>query len=76
MDLRETPAQRAFREEVRAWLQENLPDGWGTAAHRGPKTAAESLAFSKRWQRRLYEGGWAGLAWPQEYGGRGASILE
>ncbi len=76
MDFRDSPEQAALRAEVRRWLAENLPAGWGTAAQRGPRTAAESVAFARRWQRRLYEGGWAGLAWPPEYGGRGASILE
>ncbi len=75
MDFRETPAQQAFRAEVRSWLAENLPPGSG-ALRRGPSTAAESVAAARQWQRRLYEDGWAGLAWPVEYGGRGASILE
>jgi alkylation response protein AidB-like acyl-CoA dehydrogenase len=76
MDLRETPEQHAFRMEVRTWLAENLPPGWGTTGYRGPKTAGESVAFAVEWQRKLFEGGWAGLSWPIEYGGRGATILE
>jgi alkylation response protein AidB-like acyl-CoA dehydrogenase len=76
MDFRETPEQNAFRLEVREWLEENLPDGWGTPAFQVPDTDAEKFAFAKRWQRKLYDGGWAGLAWPKEHGGRGAGILE
>jgi alkylation response protein AidB-like acyl-CoA dehydrogenase len=76
MDFRESPKQQIFRAEVRSWLAENLPPGSGSAGRRGPMTAAGSVAFARQWQRRLYEGGWAGLAWPVEYGGRGASILE
>jgi alkylation response protein AidB-like acyl-CoA dehydrogenase len=76
MDFRESPQQQAFRAELRGWLAENLPPGWGGAGRRGPTTAAGSVAFARQWQRRLYQGGWAGLAWPVEYGGRGASILE
>jgi alkylation response protein AidB-like acyl-CoA dehydrogenase len=76
MDFRETPEQQRFRAEVRSWLAENLPPGWGSAGYRGARTAEESMAFAKRWQRRLYEGGWAGLHWPEAYGGRGASIIE
>ncbi len=76
MDLRESPQQQAFRAEARAWLAANLPEGWGTEAFQAPKGADESFAFARAWQRRLYEGGWAGLAWPEDYGGRGASILE
>jgi len=76
VDFRESPELRAFRLEVRQWLKENLPPGWGTPAYRGPGTCAERVAFVRDWQRRLQEGGWAGLSWPREYGGRGASILE
>jgi alkylation response protein AidB-like acyl-CoA dehydrogenase len=76
MDLRDTPAQARFRETVRAWLRANLPEGWGTPAWRGPGSAAERVAFARAWQRRLFDGGWAGLDWPAEYGGRGAGPLE
>ncbi len=76
MDFRETPEQNAFRLEVRRWLQENLPDGWGTPAFQAPRTDAEKFAFAKSWQRKLYDGGWAGFAWPSEFGGRGAGILQ
>jgi alkylation response protein AidB-like acyl-CoA dehydrogenase len=34
------------------------------------------VAFARKWQRQLYDGGWAGITWPKEYGGRGASIVE
>ncbi len=62
--------------EVRTWLEQNLPPGWGKPGQRGPESPAERFAFAKKWQRKLCEGGWAGLAWPVEYGGRGAGILE
>ncbi len=54
MDLRDSPDEAAFREQVRSWLADNLP------ADPGPE-----------WSRKLYEAGYAGLTWPQEYGGRG-----
>ncbi|MDJ0866043.1 MAG: acyl-CoA dehydrogenase family protein [Myxococcota bacterium] len=76
MDLRDTPAQAAFRREVRDWLAANLPSGWGTPGFAMPETGAERVAFGRTWQRRLHEGGWAGLDWPREYGGRGASASE
>ena len=44
--------------------------------YRKPEAPAEKVAFARRWQRTLHDGGWAGLAWPQEYGGRGATPLE
>ncbi len=76
MDFRDTPEQLAFRMKLRNWLAENLPPGWGTPSFRGPPTAKERVDFSKAWQRKLFDGGWAGLSWPVEYGGRGAGIME
>ncbi len=76
MEFRDSPEQQRFRMEVRSWLEKNLPPGWGTPGTRGPETPAERFGFAKEWQRVLYQGGWAGLAWPVEHGGRGASILD
>lgn len=76
MNLRLTPEQERFRASLRQWLQDNLPDAWGTAALKRPANPEEQVAFARWWQRRLYEGGWAGLTWPREYGGRGASVIE
>ncbi len=76
MELRLSPEQEAFRRQVRDWLQANLPPGWGTPAYRSPQTPEEQVAFARAWQRKLFEGGWAGLTWPKEYGGRGASLIE
>src|SRR5262245_14566443 len=36
----------------------------------------ERFAFLRRWQKTVYEGGWAGVAWPKAYGGRGATMME
>jgi alkylation response protein AidB-like acyl-CoA dehydrogenase len=76
IDFSTTPEEDAFRASVREWLERNLPEGWGTPSYSRPTTAAEKVAFARRWQRTLYEGGWAGLAWPKEYGGRALSPLE
>jgi alkylation response protein AidB-like acyl-CoA dehydrogenase len=76
MDFRLSPAEEAFRAEVRSWLRANLPAGWGTDAYREPITAEEKIAASKAWQATLYRGGWAGITWPREYGGRGATLVE
>ena len=59
-----------FREEVRTWLAENMP--------RTPRPGfgAPMREWDADWQRRQYEGGWAGIDWPQEYGGRGLRLLE
>jgi alkylation response protein AidB-like acyl-CoA dehydrogenase len=76
MDFQLTREEAAFRDTVRAWLAANLPAGWGTPAFATPRTMEDKLAFAKRWQRKLYDGGWAGLSWPREFGGRGATLVE
>jgi alkylation response protein AidB-like acyl-CoA dehydrogenase len=76
MDLQQTPKEEQFRRTVRHWLEAHLPAGWGTAAYRAPETPAEQVAFARWWQRTLHDGGWAGITWPAEYGGRGAGIVE
>ena len=76
MDLRDSPAQARFRREVCRWLEQNLPPGWGTPTFERPASVDEEVAFLRAWQRKLYDGGWAGLDWPEEYGGRGIGIFE
>jgi alkylation response protein AidB-like acyl-CoA dehydrogenase len=71
VDLTLSPSEEQFRDEVRAWLEENHP---------GPEPEGEGLdavvEFRREWQRRLYDAGWAGISWPSEYGGRGATMIE
>ena len=74
MDLGFTPEQEAFRARVRQFLRDNLPAGWGAPGFR--PQGANTLEFLKDWQRRLYDGGFLGMAWPKEYGGQGASQVE
>jgi alkylation response protein AidB-like acyl-CoA dehydrogenase len=76
MELRDSPEQAGFRAEVRSWLEQNLPAGWGTSDYRLPQTPEEEVAFLRSWQRKLYDGGWAGLDWPKAYGGRALGIFE
>ena len=70
MQFAVTKEETLFREEVRDWLQVNAPRG--KRPHEGPGLREFDLA----WQRRQYEGGWAGIAWPAEYGGRGLSATQ
>src|SRR5918998_4662259 len=70
MDLTLTESEQEFRDEFRAWLEENHP---GEAPRGGDQVQFE---FEREWQRQLHEGGWAGISWPKEYGGRGASLIE
>jgi alkylation response protein AidB-like acyl-CoA dehydrogenase len=76
MDFRLTEAEARFQREVHDWLVANLPPGWGTPAYVKPEEPADKVRFARAWQRRLHEGGWAGLHWPREYGGRGATPIE
>jgi alkylation response protein AidB-like acyl-CoA dehydrogenase len=70
MDLTLTEDEAAFRDEVREWLQANHP---GEEPRSGTD---EWIEFATDWQRALHAGGWAGISWPAEYGGRGASLIE
>jgi alkylation response protein AidB-like acyl-CoA dehydrogenase len=72
MDLSFTADEEAFRQEVRDWLDANLPGEW---RHKGVGgfREEEETDIQRRWQRRLYDAGWLKLAWPKEAGGRAAS---
>ena len=74
MDLNLTPQETKFRDELRVWLQSNVPNDWET--HRLRDSMEDRFQFLRAWQKRVYEAGWAGVAWPKEYGGRGASLME
>jgi alkylation response protein AidB-like acyl-CoA dehydrogenase len=77
VDFTLTPAQEAFREEVRSWLKANIPRDWETRAMGsadGPRP--EAYDAMRAWQRKLYDAGYIGLTWPKEYGGRGLTFLE
>jgi alkylation response protein AidB-like acyl-CoA dehydrogenase len=73
VDLTYSPEAEAFRDEVRAFLAAHLPPGWRGA---GSLPAGEIGPFTDRWRRLLHEAGLLGVAWPEEYGGRGLSKLE
>jgi alkylation response protein AidB-like acyl-CoA dehydrogenase len=69
VDLTLSPQEEAFRDELREWLAENHP---------GQEPGGDEAAFEFRrsWQRKLDEASYAGLSWPEEYGGRGATLIE
>jgi alkylation response protein AidB-like acyl-CoA dehydrogenase len=71
VDLTFTDQEDALRAEARAWLEENVP--------RPPLPSGdtrEGFALHKEWERALFDARWAVVAWPQEYGGREASLME
>jgi alkylation response protein AidB-like acyl-CoA dehydrogenase len=64
MDFNLTPAEEAFREEVRAFLRENMPKNRG------------DFAAVANWQKKVREKRWVGFSWPKQYGGGGGSVME
>lgn len=76
MDLQFTPEQQAFQQEVRGWIEKNL-DRPFTEHVKDPAHDADSLVEVRRvWQRKLNDAGYLGMAWPAEWGGRGATEVE
>jgi alkylation response protein AidB-like acyl-CoA dehydrogenase len=73
MDLNLSPDELQFRDELRAWLKANVPKDWNEYRN---ESLEDRFEYLKRWQRKLYDGGWAGISWPKEYGGRGASLMQ
>jgi alkylation response protein AidB-like acyl-CoA dehydrogenase len=76
MDLTYSAADEAFREEVRTWLAEHLVGEFaelGTGLELGER---HELELRKAWERELSSGGWVGLTWPAEYGGREATLTQ
>ncbi|HUO45387.1 MAG TPA: acyl-CoA dehydrogenase family protein [Acidimicrobiia bacterium] len=79
----DSPEEAAFRSCARGWLEQNA------RLHSSPPIAPsaivaewtteeeeDKLRLAREWQRRKFEEGWAGVAWPSEFGGRGGSPVE
>ena len=76
MDLHLSERHEQFRDELRAWLRDNLPRPWREEV-RDPKHTEDSLMELRReWQRKLHAAGYLGMGWPVEWGGRGAGEVE
>ena len=75
MDLSLTPSELKFRDELRVWLAANAPPKATGSTHATASAAAFHQQI-KDWQGRLFAGGYAGIAWPKEFGGRGATFIE
>ena len=70
MDLRYSDVDEQFRAELRAWLAAELP---GLPPQPARDDWQARRAWDTDWQRRLFDAGYAGINWPEEYGGRGAT---
>jgi alkylation response protein AidB-like acyl-CoA dehydrogenase len=73
MDLNLNAEEREFRDELRVWLEANVPKDW---AEWREKPLEESFSYLRAWQRKLHEGRWAAVSWPKEYGGRSATLMQ
>jgi len=74
MDLNLTPNEQKFRDAFREWLRANLPAPW--QGNTNSEDRSDYIRYLREWQQKLYLGGWAGISWPQQFGGRGASLME
>jgi alkylation response protein AidB-like acyl-CoA dehydrogenase len=73
MDLSLSTEEKKFRDELRAWLESNVPKDWPQWRE---KPLEESFPYLRAWQRKLDEGRWAAVSWPKEYGGRSATLMQ
>jgi len=71
VDFELDESEKAFRDEVRAWLKANAPKDDSSETSQGTL-----VANRKAWQKKLNEAGYVGITWPKEYGGRGAGFME
>ena len=74
MELAYAPQDEAFRAEIRAWLKENLPQGWFDSNFE--MSSEERKKFNDEWPEKLFKGGWICATWPKEYGGKGLTTMQ
>lgn len=71
MDLEFSPKEQEFRQEVRSWLEANVP-----ATPLPSMDTEEGFRLHREWEKKLFDARWAVVSWPQEYGGREAGLTE
>jgi alkylation response protein AidB-like acyl-CoA dehydrogenase len=76
MDFRDTAEEAAFRDEVRSWLAENLVGDFAALGPGGGPADESGWDVRLEWERLLGRDRWVGMAWPEDYGGRGSGIVE
>ena len=77
MNFEYAPEHEAFRKAFRSWLAATLPADLRVDDPVDDRVASNREMFERRvaWQKAMHKAGWVGIAWPKEYGGRGASIM-
>lgn len=77
MDLTFTAEDELFRAEVRTWLAEHLVGAFAALKGRGNAGDMDALVEERRaWERELVAGKWTCLDWPEQWGGRGCSLMQ
>ena len=78
MDFADVPEDAAFRREFRAWLDANLTDDLKVEDAQDQRVSPdrETLERRRAWQKKMHAAGWIGIAWPKDYGGRGAGFMQ
>jgi len=76
-DVTDSPEDRAFREEARAWLTEQLEGPFAHVRFRGgPGEEDEEFEGRVAWEKAMGAAGWTGISWPTDYGGRAAPLSQ
>jgi alkylation response protein AidB-like acyl-CoA dehydrogenase len=73
MDLAFTPEEQKFRQDIRAWVRENLPQDIAHKVHNALRLSRDDM---QRWARILGQKGWLGYGWPQQFGGPGWTAVQ
>lgn len=73
MDLAFTPEEQKFREDIRAWVRENLPQDIAHKVHNSLHLTRDDM---QRWAKILGKKGWLGYGWPSQFGGPGWNAVQ
>ena len=79
MDFSLSPQEEVFKKELDDWLDKNLAEmrqRRGRQPMNADMESDEAQEFTRWWHKKLHDAGYIGIAWPKEYGGRGATIME
>ena len=73
MDLAFTPEELAFRDELRAWVKDHLPQDIAAKVHQAQRLSRDDM---QRWAKILGQKGWLGYGWPKQFGGPGWTAVQ
>ena len=78
MDFKFSAEDEAFRMELKSWLDANLPRRESNEDFEDALSDQGTSHWERRvaWHKKMHSGGWVGISWPKEYGGRGATLTQ